>query len=95
MSDMLTASYTSPVADLPAGARWVSTAPPKVVVTVEWMRGDETAALTETVQAFDAVFAAVVERAEDVAREWRLRNDARLALLAAVAASPTTERTPS
>ena len=27
------------------------------------------------------------------AREWRLRNDARLALLAAVAASPTTERT--
>lgn len=29
------------------------------------------------------------------AREWRLRNDARLALLAAVAASPTTERTPS
>ena len=72
MSDLLIASYTSPVADLPAGARWVSTAPPKAVVTVEWMRGDETAALTETVQAFDAVltqlFAAVVERAKDVAR---------------------------
>ena len=28
------------------------------------------------------------------ARAWRLRNDARLALLAAVAASPITERTP-
>ena len=52
-------------------------------------------ALLDAATERDALAAKVELVREWIDREWRLRNDARLALRAAVAASPTTERTPS